>query len=62
MSRTGKPHNLGRTNIIYWPTQALMLASAVALVARAAVLNNEDYAPATLLSTVCMIVAWVRAC
>ncbi|KAF9360492.1 hypothetical protein BGX34_007744 [Mortierella sp. NVP85] len=61
MSRTGKPHNLGRTNIIYWPTQALMLASAVALVARAAVLNNEDYAPATLLSTICMVVAWLLA-
>ncbi|KAF9962914.1 Canalicular multispecific organic anion transporter 2 [Modicella reniformis] len=61
MWRTGKPHKLGRTNIIYWPTQALMLASAVALIVRAAVLKNEDYAPATMLSTICMTVAWLLA-
>ncbi|KAI8357575.1 hypothetical protein B0O80DRAFT_291714 [Mortierella sp. GBAus27b] len=61
MLKTGKPHGLGRTNIIYWPTQALMLASAIALIARAAVLKSEDYAPATLLSTICMIVAWLLA-
>ncbi|KAF8937351.1 multidrug resistance-associated protein 3 [Dissophora ornata] len=61
MWRYGKPHNLGRTNLIYWPTQVLMLGSAVALIARAAVLKNEDSAPATMLSTICMIVAWLLA-
>ncbi|KAG9326974.1 hypothetical protein KVV02_001924 [Mortierella alpina] len=61
MWRSGKPHNLGRTNIIYWPSQLLMLASAVALVARAAVLSKDGHAPATLFATICMIAAWLCA-
>ncbi|KAF9942250.1 hypothetical protein BGZ67_002583 [Mortierella alpina] len=61
MWRSGKPHNLGRTNIIYWPSQVLMLASAVALVARAAVLSKDGHAPATLFATICMIAAWLCA-
>lgn len=60
MSRHGKPHNLGRTNIIYWPSQFFILASVVALIARAAVLNQSGYVPATMLSTISLIVAWVR--
>ncbi|KAG0261148.1 Multidrug resistance-associated protein 1 [Mortierella polycephala] len=58
MWKSGKPHNLGRTNIIYWPTQFLMLASAIALIARAVVLKNDDYAPATMFSTISMTIAW----
>ncbi|KAF9968871.1 hypothetical protein BGZ70_000015 [Mortierella alpina] len=61
MWKSGKPHNLGRTNIIYWPSQLLMLASAVALIARAAVLSKDDHAPATLFATICMVVAWLCA-
>ncbi|KAG0203496.1 hypothetical protein BGX28_004249 [Mortierella sp. GBA30] len=61
MWRSGKPHTLGRTSIIYWPTQILMVASAAALIARAAVLSNDDYAPATMFSTICMIIAWLTA-
>lgn len=61
MWKKGKPHNLGRTNIIYWPTQILMLGSAAALAARAAVLksNGNSYAPATMFSTITMMLAWV---
>ncbi|KAG9068969.1 hypothetical protein KI688_009859 [Linnemannia hyalina] len=61
MSRHGKPHNLGRTNIIYWPSQFFILASVVALIARAAVLNQSGYVPATMLSTISLIVAWAAA-
>ncbi|KAF9431539.1 Canalicular multispecific organic anion transporter 2 [Entomortierella beljakovae] len=58
MWMSGKPHNLGRTNLIYWPSQAMMLFSAVALIVRAAVLKNDDYAPSTMFSTVTMAIAW----
>ncbi|KAG0197883.1 Multidrug resistance-associated protein 1 [Mortierella sp. GBA30] len=61
MWRHGKPHSLGRTNIIYWPTQFFMLASVAALIARASLLNKMDYAPATMLSTICLILAWISA-
>ncbi|KAF9933077.1 hypothetical protein FBU30_006578 [Linnemannia zychae] len=63
MWKKGKPHNLGRTNIIYWPTQFFMLASAAALMARAGVLKNENnsYAPATMFSTITMMLAWLSA-
>ncbi|KAG9327767.1 hypothetical protein KVV02_000213 [Mortierella alpina] len=61
MWRSGKSHNLGRTNIIYWPTQFFMLASAAALIARAVFLNKADAAPATMLSTISMILAWIAA-
>jgi len=60
MATRGKNHDFGRTNIIYWPTQILMFASAVALIARAAVLNKNSYAPATMFSSICMALAWVR--
>ncbi|KAF9207493.1 hypothetical protein BGZ49_000308 [Haplosporangium sp. Z 27] len=61
MWRFGKPHGLGRTNIIYWPSQALMFLSAVALIVRAAVLKNENYAPATMFSSISMAIAWLSA-
>ncbi|KAG0353636.1 hypothetical protein BGZ54_002156, partial [Gamsiella multidivaricata] len=61
MWRYGKPHNLGRTNLIYWPTQFFMLASVAALIARAALLKQDDYAPATMFSTICMLLAWCVA-
>ncbi|KAF9108232.1 hypothetical protein BGX29_002375 [Mortierella sp. GBA35] len=61
MWRHGKPHNLGRTNIIYWPSQLFMLASIVALIARAVVLNQSGYVPATMLSTISLILAWAAA-
>ncbi|KAI1311964.1 hypothetical protein EDD11_003220 [Mortierella claussenii] len=61
MARHGKPHHLGRTNIIYWPSQFFMLASVVALIVRAALLKQVDYAPATMLSTICLILAWTAA-
>ncbi|KAF9110657.1 hypothetical protein BGX27_006050 [Mortierella sp. AM989] len=60
MWKSGKPHNFGRTNIIYWPSQALMLFSAVALIVRAAVLD-ENYAPATMFSSISMAIAWLSA-
>lgn len=60
MATLGKNHNKGRTNIIYWPTQILMVASAIALIARAAVLNKDTYAPATMFSSISMALAWVR--
>jgi len=59
MWRHGKPHNLGRTNLIYWPSQFFMLASIAALIARAVFLGQTDYAPATMFSTICLILAWV---
>ncbi|KAF9308154.1 hypothetical protein BG003_011549, partial [Podila horticola] len=58
MWKTGKPHAFGRTNLIYWPTQFFMLASGIALIARAAVLANENYSPATMFSTISMALAW----
>ncbi|KAG0044177.1 hypothetical protein BGZ83_010575 [Gryganskiella cystojenkinii] len=61
MYTKGKNHDLGRTNIIYYPTQLLMVASGVALIARAAVLHNNGYAPATMFSTICMAIAWLFA-
>jgi ATP-binding cassette subfamily C (CFTR/MRP) protein 1 len=61
MWRNGAPHSLGRTNIIYWPSQFFILASIIALIARAAFLKNDIYAPATMLGTVCLIVAWVSS-
>ncbi|KAF9107851.1 Multidrug resistance-associated protein 1 [Mortierella sp. GBA35] len=61
MWKKGKPHNLGRTNIIYFPTQILMFGSAAALMARAAVLKNDNYAPATMFSTITMMLAWLSA-
>lgn len=62
LRRFGKAHNLGRTNTIYWPCQVLMLASAVALIARAGVIggqSNEYASPAVILANVSMAVAWV---
>ncbi|KAF9210521.1 Canalicular multispecific organic anion transporter 2 [Podila verticillata] len=61
MWKHGKPHGYGRTNVIYWPTQFFMLASAVALIARAAVLKDDIYRPATMISTVSMILSWFAA-
>ncbi|KAF9200129.1 hypothetical protein BGZ49_009666 [Haplosporangium sp. Z 27] len=61
MLRYAKPHNLGRTNLIYWPTQFFMLASVAALIARAVLLGQNDHAPATMLSTICLIFAWASA-
>lgn len=59
MWRNGAPHNLGRTNAIYWPSQFFILASIIALIARSAVLENDIHTPAIMLSTVCLIVVWV---
>ncbi|KAF9083250.1 hypothetical protein BGX23_011649 [Mortierella sp. AD031] len=61
MWRNGKPHNLGRTNSIYVPSQFFILASVAALIARAIVLKNDIYAPATMLSTICLILVWIVA-
>jgi hypothetical protein len=36
-----------------------MLASIAALIARAVFLGQTDYAPATMFSTICLILAWV---
>ena len=61
MWKTGKPHAFGRNNIIYWPTQFFMFASSIALIARAAVLRNDNYSPATMFSTIAMAIAWVTS-
>ncbi|KAG0378501.1 hypothetical protein BGX24_003626 [Mortierella sp. AD032] len=61
MWRNGTPHNLGRSDLIYWPSQFFILASAIALVTRAVFLNDETYAPATMLGTICLILVWVVA-
>ncbi|KAG0096002.1 hypothetical protein BGZ93_005137 [Podila epicladia] len=61
MWKHGKPHGYGRTNIIYWPSQFFMLASAVSLIARAAVLKDNIYSPATMLSTIAMLLSWFAA-
>ncbi|KAG0073648.1 hypothetical protein BGZ90_011416 [Linnemannia elongata] len=61
MWHKGAPPSLGRTDAIYWPSQFFILASIIALIARAAVLKNEIYTPATMLSTICLIVVWVVA-
>ncbi|KAG0359164.1 Canalicular multispecific organic anion transporter 2 [Podila minutissima] len=64
LRRFGKAHNLGRTNIIYWPCQVLMIASAVALIARAGIVSGQssEYAsPAVILANVSMAVAWIFA-
>ncbi|KAF9212353.1 hypothetical protein BGZ59_006885 [Podila verticillata] len=61
MWKTGKPHAFGRSNIIYWPTQFFMFASGIALIARVAVLRNDNYSPATMFSTITMAIAWLSA-
>ncbi|KAG0196526.1 hypothetical protein BGX33_001562, partial [Mortierella sp. NVP41] len=58
----GVPHGLGRTNWIYWPGQAVMLATTVVLLARAGLTGSEDnYSPASVLSSVFMAAAWIFA-
>ncbi|KAF9927473.1 hypothetical protein FBU30_003229 [Linnemannia zychae] len=61
MWRFGKPHNFGRTNIIYWPSQFFILASIGSLIARAVVLKQSDYVPVIMLSSISMIIAWTVA-
>ncbi|KAF9912167.1 hypothetical protein EC991_000577 [Linnemannia zychae] len=61
MWRHDTPHNLGRTTLIYWLSQIFILASIIALVARAVFLKDEIYVPATMLSTVCLILVWALA-
>ncbi|KAG0032210.1 hypothetical protein BGZ81_011465 [Podila clonocystis] len=64
LRRFGKAHNLGRTNIIYWPCQVLMIAGAVALIARAGIVggqSNEYASPAVILANVSVAVAWIFA-
>ncbi|KAK3834478.1 MAG: multidrug resistance-associated protein 3 [Linnemannia gamsii] len=61
MWRHGKAHNLGRTNIIYWPSQLFIFSGVVALIARAAVLGQSGYVPAIMLSTISLIAAWLVA-
>ncbi|KAG0364270.1 ABC transporter type 1, transmembrane domain-containing protein [Gamsiella multidivaricata] len=59
MWKYGKSHNLGRANIIYWPSQILMLGNAVALFVRAGLLKDGDYIPAAMFSTISMAIAWL---
>ncbi|KAG0275987.1 hypothetical protein BGZ95_008143 [Linnemannia exigua] len=54
-------HNLDRTNLIYWPSQFFILGNAIALVARAILLNDEFYTPATMLGTICLLLVWAVA-
>ncbi|KAF9086711.1 hypothetical protein BGX29_001258, partial [Mortierella sp. GBA35] len=62
LSRYGVPHGLGRTSWIYWPGQAVMLATAVVLLARAGLTGSEQgHSPARLLSSVSMAIAWIFA-
>lgn len=62
LRRFGKAHNLGRTNIIYWPCQVLMIVGAAALIARAGIVggqSNEYASPAVILANISMAIAWV---
>ncbi|KAG0214051.1 Multidrug resistance-associated protein 1 [Mortierella sp. GBA30] len=60
--RSGLPHRLGRTNLIFWPSQLLMLTVALILVIRAALIAREpDRAPASVLASTSMGVAWILA-
>ncbi|KAK5801853.1 ABC transporter type 1, transmembrane domain-containing protein [Linnemannia elongata] len=60
--KDGTPHELGRTNWIFWPGQGAMLLTVAVLLVRAGVIGSEDqYSPASLLSSVSMAVAWIFA-
>ncbi|KAF9319799.1 Canalicular multispecific organic anion transporter 2 [Podila horticola] len=64
LRRFGKAHNLGRTNIIYWPCQVLMIVGAAALIARAGIVggqSNEYASPAVILANISMAIAWIFA-
>ncbi|KAF9361945.1 Canalicular multispecific organic anion transporter 2 [Mortierella sp. AD094] len=60
--RYGKPHNHGRTNFIFWPSQVLMLTAALILFVRAGLIGKETYSsPASILASALMGVAWMLA-
>ncbi|KAF9909339.1 hypothetical protein EC991_008724 [Linnemannia zychae] len=62
LHKDGQPHGLGRTQLIYWLGQSLMLVSAVALIVRAALSGSEgQYSPAKVLASASMAVAWIFA-
>ncbi|KFH72940.1 hypothetical protein MVEG_00165 [Podila verticillata NRRL 6337] len=62
LHRYGQPHGLGRANLVFWPSQALMLAAASVLIVRAGLIGREPgYSPASVIANASMGVAWVLA-
>ncbi|KAG0376853.1 hypothetical protein BGX24_007111, partial [Mortierella sp. AD032] len=62
LRKDGQPHGLGRTLVIYWLGQSLMLVSTVALIVRAALSGSEDdYSPAEVLASASTAVSWIFA-
>ncbi|CAO3570447.1 unnamed protein product [Mortierella alpina] len=58
----GSPHGLGRSNIIFWPSQLLMLTAALLLITRAALTGREaTHSPANVLASASMAAAWILA-
>lgn len=61
LQRYGQPHGLGRTNLMFWPSQVLMLAAASILIVRAGLIGKEpDYSPTSVIASASMGIAWVR--
>ncbi|KAG0045022.1 hypothetical protein BGZ83_009725 [Gryganskiella cystojenkinii] len=60
--KTGQPHNLGRTKLIYWPCQFLMIAAALILLVRAGLVGQEtNHSRASVLANISVAIAWFFA-
>lgn len=56
-----RPHGLGRTEYIYWPTQFAMTVSAGIAFTQGLVisLSADNHSPIQVISCLCMGIAWV---
>ncbi|KAG9319597.1 hypothetical protein KVV02_004552 [Mortierella alpina] len=62
MWRKGNVHIHGfGTSLNYWSSQFIVVASTIALIVRAILLRKVGYVPATMLSTISLILAWTTA-
>jgi hypothetical protein len=55
----GKPHHLGRTAWIYWPTQTAMALAAAVMLIQSVIMYNDDSSIAIVLGCIGMAVSWV---
>ncbi|KAF9997077.1 Multidrug resistance-associated protein 1 [Entomortierella chlamydospora] len=61
LRKHGKPHNLGRTAWIYWPTQIAMSLAAIVILVQAIILYRNNSPPVATLGCLIMGVAWITA-
>ncbi|KAF9586641.1 Multidrug resistance-associated protein 1 [Lunasporangiospora selenospora] len=60
--RSRERHTFGRTNLIYWSSQGLMLAAAAVQLVRAGLIGREDKgSPSSILAATATAVAWTLA-